>query len=109
MKRLLPLLLMILILCCSSTSKQDLTFVFDNEQVLSDEQEKTFDRLFKEHEQKTTNEIVLVTTPNWGEEENALLFAVDFGNKLGIGKKEKDNGVVIVFRASLKTLNFIFY
>lgn len=97
MKRLLALPLIILILGCSSTSKRDMTFVFDNEQILTEEQENAFDRLFREHEQKTTNEIVLVTTPNWGEQENALFFAVEFGNKLGIGKKEKDNGVVIVF------------
>jgi uncharacterized protein len=45
-----------------------------------------------------------VTTPNWGEEENALFFAVEFGNKYGIGKKEKDNGVVIVFSQQQKEI-----
>ncbi|MCH8317440.1 MAG: TPM domain-containing protein [Bacteroidetes bacterium] len=97
MKNTLPLLLLFLILGCSSTSTREIVFVFDNEQILTEEQETIFTKLFQKHEKETTNEIVLVTTPDWGEAENALLFAVDFGNKLGIGKKEKDNGVVIVF------------
>lgn len=74
-----------------------MVFVFDNEQILTKEQEAALTKLFQEHEKKTTNEIVLVTTPNWNEHKNALFFSVNFGDKHGVGKKEKDNGVVIVF------------
>jgi uncharacterized protein len=97
MKQLLSGLVITLFLGCSAPSKRDLIFVFDNEQILTEHQENTLDELFKKHEEMTTNEIVLVTTPDWGQAESALRFSVDFGNSLSVGKKEKDNGVIIVF------------
>ena len=97
MRTYVIVILIFLILSCSSTSNRKMIFVYDNEQILTEEQEKEFDQLFREHEKKTTNEIVLVTTPDWGEQKNALFLSVNFSEKHGIGKKEKDNGVVIVF------------
>jgi uncharacterized protein len=43
-----------------------------------------------------------LTTPDYGEYDKNLDFAVDFGNKHGIGKKDYDNGVVIVFSKTKK-------
>ena len=72
-------------------------FVYDQEDDLTEAQERKFDSLFRAHEKRTSNEIVLVTTANYGDEENMLMYSVNFGDKLGIGKKELNNGVVIAF------------
>jgi len=71
--------------------------VLDKEQILSLAQFNKLDSLFLEHEKKTTNEIVLVTTNDYGKDSNIIDFAKNFGNKVGVGKKGKDNGVVIVY------------
>lgn len=72
-------------------------FVYDQENDLTEAQERRFDSLFHAHEKRTSNEIVLVTTANYGDEENMLMYSVNFGDKHGVGKKELKNGVVIVF------------
>jgi uncharacterized protein len=84
--------------CSSATEKKKIvTFIFDNEKILSVEQTKQLDTLYRGHEKRTTNEIVLITTPDYGEFANNVDFSVEFGNKLGIGKPGYDNGVVVVF------------
>jgi len=87
------------IISCSSTTKKKKieTFVFDNEKILTVEQSKQLDAIYRGHEKRTTNEIVLVTTPDYGAFTNNVDFSVDFGNKHGIGKSGYENGVVIVF------------
>ncbi len=89
----------ILAISCSSTTekKKIETFVFDNEKILTVEQTKELDSIYRDHENQTTNEIILVTTPDYGKFDNNLDFSVDFGDKHGIGKAGYDNGVVIVF------------
>jgi len=37
-----------------------------------------------------------------GEYDDPILFAVDFGNKLGVGKKEKNNGLVIFISKNMR-------
>ena len=89
--------------CSSTTQKKKLeTFVFDNEKILTIEQSKQLDSIFKEHEKRTTNEIIIVTTPDYGLFGNVVDFSVDFGKKHGIGKTGYDNGVVIVFSKAKK-------
>ena len=102
---LLALLTLLIITSCASTDpKREIRFVYDYEDILTDEEEKKFDFLFREHEKLTSNEIVLVTTPNYGEDKDILFFSVNFSNKLGIGKAGKNNGVLIVFsRANKET------
>jgi len=107
MKRKLYILFLIsylLTLSCSSTTpkKKLETFVFDNEKILTIEQSKQLDSIFREHEKRTTNEIVIVTTPDYGLFENVVDFSVNFGKKHGIGKTDYDNGVVIVFSKEKK-------
>jgi len=94
------LLISILFICgCTATKKKtkEVSFVFDNEHVLSALQTKQLDSLFRDHEKRTTNEIVLVTTPDYGSDSDMINFALNFGNKLGVGKKNLNNGAVIAF------------
>lgn len=91
------LVLLAVVSSVSSGDKSIRTFVFDNEEVLTTDQELELDSIFREHQKRTTNQIVLVATPTYGDFENNRMFAVDFGNKLGVGMAKRNNGVVIVF------------
>ena len=73
--------------------------VFDLEQVLQASERSRLDSLYLAHEQRTGNEIILVTTPSF-HGMKAVEFAVAFGDSLGVGKKDRDNGVVITFSKS---------
>lgn len=82
---------------CSSNVKKDVSPIFDYEEVLTKSQENALTKIIVQHEIATANQIAIVTTPDWGEFENALMYSVNFGNIHGVGQKETDNGVVIVF------------
>ena len=84
----------------SCYSKQHKKWVFDFEGDLEQGEIRKFDSLFKSHENRTSNEIVLVTTSSYGNDENILKYSVNFGRRNGVGKKGKDNGIVIVFSRS---------
>lgn len=102
---LLFLSILTLLNCSSKTETKIIeTFVFDNENILTTEESKQLDAMFRAHEKRTTNEIVLVTTPDYGEFSNNIDFSVDFGNKHGIGKSDYDNGIVIVFSQAKKEI-----
>ena len=88
--------------CSVTTENKTKTFVFDNEKILTAEQINELDALYRAHEKRTSNEIVLVTTPDYGEFTNNVDYSVDFGNKLKIGKTGYDNGVVIVLSKAKK-------
>ncbi|MEI6348594.1 MAG: TPM domain-containing protein [Bacteroidota bacterium] len=96
----------LLTISCSKSTQQKKRnfFIFDTEKILTIEQSKQLDSLFREHEKRTTNEIVILTTPDYGHFKNIVDFSVDFGEKQGIGKKEYDNGVVIVFSKAKKEI-----
>jgi uncharacterized protein len=83
-------------------AKQKRMWVYDREEVLTSLQEQKLDSLFNAHEIKTTNEIVLVTTPNYGSDTSILFYSVNFLRVHGIGKKDKNNGVVIVYCGAAK-------
>jgi uncharacterized protein len=99
-KETILILLTILLINCSMTAEKKVIrakYVLDNEQILTDSQIDSLNTLFKNHETKTTNQIVLVTTPDFGEHRDIVEYSVNFGNSHGVGQKYKDNGVVIVF------------
>jgi uncharacterized membrane protein YgcG len=51
--------------CSVTTENKTKTFVFDNEKILTAEQINELDALYRAHEKRTSNEIVLVTTPDY--------------------------------------------
>ena len=84
----------------SCKSNKTNILVLDTEHDLTLIQISKLDSLFRSHEKKTTNEIALVTTQDYKPDTSILFFAVNFGRKYGVGKKNKNNGVVIVFSAN---------
>ena len=85
---------------CSTNEKK--VWVLDFEHVLTPAQITSLDSMYKAHEKITTNEIALVTIPEYGTDSTLERFALNFGNKYGIGKKEKNNGVLIVFTNAIR-------
>jgi len=79
----------------SSPLKKD-SFVMDQEQLLTPRQKDSLNALYYAHEKKTSNEIVLVTAADYGNDSTILFYSTRMGNQLGVGKKDKDNGIVIV-------------
>jgi uncharacterized protein len=69
--------------------------VNDNAQILSDSTRKSLTELLKDHEVRTTNQIVILTIHSLGGES-----IEDYANKVfnewKIGQKDKDNGILIV-------------
>ncbi|WP_420387710.1 TPM domain-containing protein [Roseivirga sp.] len=97
MRALLISLLVILTFLSDPTPQQGKNFVWDKENILSEKEEATLNQMVLSHEDKTTNQILIMTTPDWGESDNIVDFSIRIGNTLGVGQKEKDNGVVIIF------------
>lgn len=70
-------------------------FVYDQGDFLNDEEEKNVNELLVKLEKATTIELAVITIPSLNDltiEE----YANKMANELGIGKKEKDNGVLLL-------------
>ncbi len=104
--RLLFLLLLSLTCCGLGFTGQPRVerFVFDAEQVLPPADEARFDSLFRAHEALTGNEIALVTTVSLHGHPDMASYASTFGDSLGVGKKGRDNGVVIAYGKGLRSV-----
>lgn len=97
------LLLVVFCLCMGHGPRVE-HFVFDHENVLEPRQEERFDSLFRAHEAVTGNEIALVTTPGLEGHSDMQGFAATFGDSLGVGKRGRNNGVVIAFSKRLRSV-----
>jgi uncharacterized protein len=97
---LISLFTMVLTSCGQDNNNK--TRIYDNEDILTINQELSLDSIISDFEKRTTNEILIVTSKDIGEYEEPILFAADFGNNYGIGKKGKDNGLVIFFSKTLR-------
>jgi len=70
-------------------------FVTDNADMISPEWEERIEKLCREIEHNTTAEIAVVTVPSL-EGLSKEEYAVELFQRAGIGKKDKDNGVLIL-------------
>lgn len=71
--------------------------VNDLANVLSNEEEQTLEAELVEFDRSTTTQITIVTVPTLGDYEISD-FAFRLGEKWGVGRKDKDNGIVIIFK-----------
>lgn len=69
--------------------------VVDNASLLSKAKEKELTNLLKQHEEKTTNQLVIVTLKSLDDQEIAE-YGYQLGRHWGIGQKAKDNGVLLI-------------
>lgn len=79
-------------------------YVNDFENIFTSEQRIKLDKRIGVYELETTNEIVIVTIDSIEPYENINDFATDLSNEWGIGKTEKNNGLLILFSKSLREI-----
>jgi uncharacterized protein len=101
-QRFLYLILVLCISCGSGPVLERDAFVRDMEDLFTAEQIDRLSELARIHEQRTTNEILILTTPSLHGHEYMRDHAVEIGNTAGVGKRDKNNGVVIVVSRTLR-------
>ena len=69
---------------------------------VDDRIEDQLDSLFRGHELRTGNEIVLVTTYSYNGQPDLRSYAATCGDSLKVGKKRRNNGLVIAFSGHLR-------
>ncbi len=94
----------LLVLTGLSPRPQAGRFVFDHEHLFDLVQGSRLDSLVHAHERITGNEIAVVTTASLHGHPDLPSFAATFGDSLGVGKKGRDNGVVIAVSRTLRSV-----
>ncbi len=99
MKNQTLILIVTLVLLCSISCQQNklVKYVYDYEKVFSKDQEQKLNDLFKTHDARTGDEVVLVTTADYGKEENIRQYSIGFAVINGFENAENDNWVIIAF------------
>ena len=99
MKKAICISLVILaIVSCTSSKKNKLDkFVYDYEQIFNEAQAKKLNDLFKNHEENTGNEIILVTTDDYGDAEGIVKYSDQYVSVNEIGKANNNKSILIVF------------
>ena len=67
----------------------------DFEDIIEREDEILLARLIQTHQNKTTNQIAIVTLDSIGSYTDFDLYTIDLANHWGVGEKDKNNGVLI--------------
>jgi len=99
MKKAYTALLFVILTTFSTAYGTDVPYltgrVNDNAQILSENTRKSLTDTLKEHEDRTTNQIVILTMPSL-EGESIEDFANKVFNEWKLGQKDKNNGILIV-------------
>ena len=82
-------------------------YVNDFENILTDEQEAELTKFLTVYEQNTSNEVAVVTLSSIKDYTNFDQYAIDLSNLWKIGKKDKNNGLTIVFSKSLRKIRIV--
>lgn len=79
-------------------------YVNDFEGILSPEQVKELNDIVTKHEKETTNEIAIVTISSFEPYKTLFDYSLALANYWGIGKKDKNNGIAIVFGKQIRQI-----
>lgn len=71
-------------------------FVTDKENLLTPQQETELNQILSDYEQKTSVEMAILTTDNYEGYSDIAEYAFAVGEKWGVGKKDVDNGLMII-------------
>lgn len=96
------LLLLVSISCKEKKLAAPENWVSDFENILSEKQEADLNFIISEFEKNTRNEIALITVENIGTSGSMKEHALKFGKEWGVGKKDENNGLIILFSSNLK-------
>lgn len=110
MKRLSLLLISLFLLTSSYTlgqrecfpkNKQG-QFVYDKGDVLSPSEERTLNQKLTQFTKNTSNAIVIVTVPDLCGTDKSQ-FAIEYGDQMGVGREDLDNGVVFLVKPKTRS------
>jgi len=79
-------------------------FVNDFEGILTTGQEKKLEKIISKYERKTSNEIAIVTVDSIAPYPDLYHYSLDLANSWGIGKKDKNNGILLIFSKKLRNI-----
>ena len=79
-------------------------YVNDFENILSKREEKELGVIIKAHERQTTNQIAIITIQDYQPYSSLMEYAIDLANYWGVGHKNKNNGVVMVFGKNIREI-----
>lgn len=108
---LLSFLLLISHVSFSQNTKSDVKFplpvgyVNDFEKVFSTKQKKCLEKIIDKHRKETTNQIVIVTVDSINPYTSVPEYTLDLFNTWGVGTKEKNNGIVILFGKKIRQIS----
>jgi len=74
----------------------------DFEKIFTEEQKEELDSIIKVFDQKTTNQIAIVTIDSLGPYNSLMEFTTDLGNFWGVGQKDKNNGLIITVSKKMR-------
>lgn len=83
---------------------QPISYVNDYSELLSVKETVELDKLLRAYEEKTTREFILVVMKDIEPYEDILEFGKDIGNRLGVGKKKKNNGLIMILDISKQNI-----
>ncbi len=110
MNKLSNLLLLVLLTVACSTPKTynheylpaPNGFVNDFENILTVDEEMGLKQLISDHEKATSNEISIVTISSYEPHETLFDYSYELAKYWGIGKKDINNGVMIIYGDSIR-------
>ena len=79
-------------------------FVNDFENLIDRVDEISFTRLIQTHENKTTNQIAIVTLDTIYNNQKFDAYTLALANHWGVGQKDKDNGILIAVSKKYKKM-----
>ena len=77
-------------------------FVNDFASIIPDDEEKKIEGMLKAYEKKTSIEMAVVTTPSLDGLNNIEEWSINLATRWGVGKKGKDNGLLLVIAPNSK-------
>ncbi|QTD36237.1 TPM domain-containing protein [Polaribacter batillariae] len=76
----------------------DFEFIFKVDEI------ENLTKIIRDYERKTTNQIAIVSISSTGKYKDFDKYAIDLSNYWGVGQKNKDNGLTIVFSKKLRRI-----
>ncbi|MDB4088868.1 TPM domain-containing protein [Flavobacteriales bacterium] len=81
---------------------KDNQFVYDIGNVLSASEEQSLNNRLREFTKRTSNALVILTVPDLCGTDKSQ-FAIEFGDQMGVGRKDLENGVVFLVKPKVGT------
>jgi len=78
--------------------------VNDFEGVFTNEQNSELNGIISNHEKQTTNQIVIVSIKSYAPYETLFDYSLKLANYWGVGQKDKNNGIAIVFGKQIREI-----